>query len=324
MKTLLVTGATGFVGRNLLIREVSRGTRILAPVRSVEKLHAQLRSEFLDASAVEPLPVDPASWHDIRPTHALLSAGVLFGRNRDEYFETNVDWTLGVIEALPDSTTIIVLSSQSAGGPTPIGRSARTEADADTPLTLYGESKLALERAIRQYHAGRPIRILRPPMILGPRDAATASLLKMASGFVRPKPGFRSKEFSFLSVDDVLDAIEAAWEANLRGPHYIAADLTITDWQLIDTAARAARAKGVTLPLPFFLIKALSLLVDSTPALRRSAPSLTRDRAREIWPDRWVVDSSAFRQATGWTSRHGLAQALGDAHRHLEREKKNG
>jgi hypothetical protein len=69
------------------------------------------------------------------------------------------------------------------------------------------------------------------------------------------------------------------------------------------------------------LVKALSVLVDAVPALRRSAPSLTRDRAREIWPDRWVVDSSAFRQATGWSSNRSLSQALEDAHRHLQKEK---
>jgi nucleoside-diphosphate-sugar epimerase len=321
MKTLLVTGATGFVGRNLLLREIAQGSHILAPVRSVEKLRAQFRLEGIDFSAVTPLPVDPSSWGVIQPTHALLSAGVLFARDRDEYFKTNVDWTLGVIEALPESTRVIVLSSQSAGGPTPPGRGARTETDADTPLTWYGQSKLALERAIRQCHANRSIRILRPPMILGPRDAATASLFKMAAGFVRPKPGLRRKEFSFLAVDDVVDAIGSAWEADLPGPHYIAADHTISDWQLIETAARAARARGVTLPLPIFLVKALSVLVDAVPALRRSAPSLTRDRAREIWPDRWVVDSSAFRQATGWSSNRSLSQALEDAHRHLQKEK---
>ena len=35
-------------------------------------------------------------------------------------------------------------------------------------------------------------------------------------------------------------------------------------------------------------------------SLRAKAPSLTRDRAREIWPDRWVVDGSKFARLTGW------------------------
>lgn len=320
MRTLLVTGATGFVGRNLLLQEIARGCRILAPVRDAGKLRSQLESEGVDPSPVVPLPVDPGAWGTIRPTHALLSAGVLFARQAEEYFATNVDWTLRVLEALPESTRTVVLSSQSAGGPTPPGRRARTESDADTPVTLYGQSKLALEQAIGRSAPGRPVAILRPPMILGPRDSATLPLFKMASGWIRTKPGLRGKEFSFLSIEDVLDAIRAAWENDLPGPCYIASDRTITDWELIATAARAARARGITLPLPLAVVKAISLLVDAIPAFRRSAPSLTRDRAKEIWPDRWVVDSAVFRQATGWASRHTLRHALDGAFSHYARE----
>jgi nucleoside-diphosphate-sugar epimerase len=320
MKTLLVTGATGFVGRNLLLREISQGTQILAPVRDAKKLRAQLEIEGFDPSSVTPLDPEPENWTaGIHPTHALLSAGVLFARNRDEYFATNVDWTLRILEALPESARVVVLSSQSAGGPTPHGRAARTESDADTPLTWYGKSKLALERAL-QSQKNRRICILRPPMILGARDTATLPLFKMALGLIRTKPGLRRKEFSFLSVDDVIEAVQSAWSFESPGPHYISAHRTITDWELIDTAARAAGGKGVTLPIPIAVVKAMSLLVDSIPSLRRSAPSLTRDRAKEIWADRWVVDSTAFRRATGWQSRQDLAEALNGAFRHYVRE----
>lgn len=320
MKTLLVTGATGFVGRNLLLREISRGSQILAPVRSAAKLRAQLEAEGLDPRVVTPLDTDPAKWgRSLPPTHALLSAGVLFARRREEYFSTNVDWTLQVLEALPESARIVVLSSQSAGGPTPPGRPARTESDADTPLTWYGKSKLALERAL-QSHKSRRVCMLRPPMILGPRDTATLPLFKMAMGLVRTKPGLRRKEFSFLSVEDVVEAVEAAWNCESPGPHYISAHRTITDWELIETAARTAGGRGVTLPIPIAAVKAMSLLVDSIPSLRQAAPSLTRDRAKEIWPNRWVVDSTAFRRATGWQSRQDLAEALQGAFRHYLRE----
>ena len=320
MKTLLVTGATGFVGRNLLLREISQGTQILAPVRDAKKLRAQLEIEGFDPATVTPLDPEPENWPaGIQPTHALLSAGVLFARHRDEYFATNVDWTLRILEALPESARVVVLSSQSAGGPTPHGRAARTESDADTPLTWYGKSKLALERAL-QSQKNRRICILRPPMILGARDTATLPLFKMALGLIRTKPGLRRKEFSFLSVDDVVEAVQSAWNLESPGPHYISAHRTITDWELIDTAARAAGGKGVTLPIPIAVVKAMSLLVDSIPFLRRSAPSLTRDRAKEIWADRWVVDSTAFRRATGWQSRQDLAEALNGAFRHYVRE----
>lgn len=320
MESLLVTGATGFVGRNLLLREIPSGVLLLAPVRDAAKLRAQLQSEGLDPAAVEALPADPAAWNGIRPSRAVLSAGVLFARNREEYFRTNIDWTLQCIEALPDSCRITVLSSQSAGGPTPHGMAARSESHADAPVTWYGESKLELERAIIKKFPERPIAILRPPMILGPRDSATLPLFKMASGLLRTKPGLRKKQFSFLSVQDTVEAIRASWNAPAGRPFYIAAKNTITDTELIASAAKAARARGATLPVPLALVKAMSVFVDSVPSLRKAAPSLTRDRVREIWPDRWIVDSSSFRAATGWDCKQSLDEALAAAHAHYVRE----
>jgi nucleoside-diphosphate-sugar epimerase len=314
MRTLLLTGATGFVGRNLVLRELSLGTRIFAPVRDPEKLRRQLEAEGLDPSAVTPLSPDPRSWESIHPTHAVLSAGVLFARNRDEYFRVNVDWTLHVLGSLPKGCQTILLSSQSAGGPTPRGKHARSEKDADVPLTWYGQSKGELERAARKAFPERNITILRPPMILGARDTAILPLFKMASGLIRTKPGLRKKTFSFIAVEDVIEAIHTAWESSPTGSYYIAADHTISDFDLIHTAAEAAGARGITLPVPLALVKAMSFIIDSVPALRATAPSLTRDRAREIWPDRWVVDSSAFRHATGWRPTRDLKHALHTAH----------
>jgi len=313
MKTLLLTGATGFVGRNVILRELDLGTRIFAPVREPEKLRLQLAREGLSKDAVTPLSPDPRSWGRIEPTHTLLCAGVLFARNREEYFKTNVDWTLEILRALPETCRTVVLSSQSAGGPTPTGQPSRSESDSDAPLTWYGESKLELEQAIRRFFPTRKITILRPPMILGARDSATLPLFKMGRNFIRTKPGLRKKEFSFIAIEDLVDAISAAFELEASGPFYISSDQTISDFDLIDTAAQAVGGRGVTLPVPLSLVKMASLLVDSIPTLRKLTPSLTRDRAKEIWPDRWVVDSNAFRTATGWRSRHNLSHALHSA-----------
>lgn len=314
MKTLLLTGATGFVGGNMLMQEARMGTRILAPVRSAEKLRCQLAAEGISSENVVALDTDPATWRELRPTHALLSAGVLFARNREEYHSVNVDWTLRVLDALPPDCRIVVLSSQAAGGPTPTGASARTERHADSPITLYGQSKLDLEQGIHRSHSSRPITILRPPMVLGARDTATIPLFKMASGLVRPKPGLGKKEYSFIAVEDLLEAVKTSWESGAKGPFYIASENTITDFELIRTAARAANGRGVTVPLPQVLIKCFSLVVDAVPSLRASAPSLTRDRARDIWADRWVIDSNLFRKTTGWKSTRTLQYSLQSAH----------
>ncbi len=319
--SLLLTGATGFLGRNIVLRALSEGREIFAPVRSPDKLKRQLGFESKDAQGIHVLPPAPDQWPKISPQRAILSGGVLFERNRRDYFYTNVDWTLAILRALPEECHAVVISSQSAGGPTPRGKLSRSEEDPDTPITWYGESKLAMEEAIKREFPKRPITILRPPMILGPRDAATLPLFRMARGRVRIKPGLRAKSYSFLAVEDLVSAIFLALESEpLTQACYVASMHPMTDWQLIASAATACNAKGLTVPVPHFAIRILSGVIDAIPGLRAQAPSLTRDRAREIWADRWVVDGSKFERLTGWRATTGLSDALRAAHRYYVRE----
>lgn len=308
---LLLTGATGFVGRNALLRALPGYGRIFAPVRSEAKLRSQLSGEGVAAENVVALGADPATWGEAAPDHAILGAGVLFARDRQEYFETNVDWKLRVIEALPETCRIVVLSSQSAGGPTPEGCATRSEDDADAPITWYGESKLAMEQAIRERFPHRPIIILRPPMILGPRDQATLPLFKMGAGLVRLKPAWHTKSYSFIAVQDLVEAIFLALAADSLPDRslYVAAPEPITDWQLIASAVQPGKT-GLTLPVPQPAVRLLSAVVDAVPALRAQTPSLTRDRAREIWPPRWVVDGGRFDQWSGWSAKRGLVETM--------------
>ena len=66
----------------------------------------------------------------------------------------------------------------------------------------------------------------------------------------------------------------------------------------------------------------MAAIVDAVPSLRAETPSLTRDRAREIWPDRWVVDSSAFKRASGWNPSISLDEAILSACRNFQKQGK--
>jgi nucleoside-diphosphate-sugar epimerase len=321
--SLLLTGATGFLGRNVLLSALREGLEVFAPVRDSDKLSQQLRFEKQDAQGVRVLPALPQQWPKISPKYAILGAGVLFERARSDYFCTNVDWTLATLRALPEHCPTVVISSQSAGGPTPPGKASRTEEDRDAPITWYGESKLAMEVSIRREFPNRPITILRPPMILGPRDTATLPLFRMARGRVRIKPGLHSKTYSFVAVEDLVPAIFLTLEQeSFARSLYVSSVQKVTDWQLIASAATACNAKGMTLPVPQALVGIFARAMDASPTLRAQAPSLTRDRIREIWPSRWVVDGSKFEQLTGWRAKTDFSDALRAAHSYYVREGK--
>ncbi len=301
---LLITGATGFVGRNLLLRALESGRykKIFACVRDPEKLACQLSDEAVDTDTVVALPWGERIPAGLVVDHAVHCAGVLFARDRDSYFSVNVDQSMRVISSLPSSVRLIVLSSQSAGGPTPANRDARTMDDPDHPLTWYGLSKVAMEEAVNET---RPTAIiLRPPMILGPRDQATLPLFQMAAGKIRPKPGLKTKWYSWIAVEDLVrDLLELLaveqWDAISPRTMYAASPAPVSDRELVECAATQMGGSGLDLPLPHPLLRAVSWLVDAVPALRAATPSLTRDRVKEIFPDRWVVDAELFRAIVG-------------------------
>lgn len=313
MSRLLITGGTGFVGRNCLLHALDRYDDIFVVVRSESKLREQFAAEGISCEKLRFLPADPAAWPALAVDHAILSAGVLFARNREEYFETNVGWISSLVQALPATCRTVVLSSQSAGGPTPDRVHARSETTPDTPITWYGESKLAMEKHLRQTFPDRPITILRPPMVLGARDTATLPLFLMGQGLVRLKPGLSPKSYSFIAVDDLVDAIFTAL-AHPQIPAdtlYVASPTPITDFELIHSAA--SNPRGFTLPVPQIFVRFLSAVIDAVPALRAKTPSLTRDRAREIWKDRWVVDGRAFETFYQWRASQSLTDAMESA-----------
>lgn len=324
---LLVTGATGFIGRTLVLRALADDAvqEIIAPVRSADKLRAQLARE--GATGMRKLRMIKAAapaWNlrDLGPVDRVVHcAGVLFGRSREEYFRVNVDGTLDLLRQLGDTPEVLVLSSQSAGGPTPAGHEAKKLDHPDRPISWYGESKLQMERAVREAGHQR-VRFLRAPMVLGPGDQATLPLFRMVRGKIWIKPGRALKHFSWVSSDDLADAIEAWFErgGGLDVAH-VTSPGTITDAELMLTAGKVSGKKGTLLPVPQFLLKPVAFASKFIPAIGENVPSLTADRAREIWPDRWVIDPDPFHQATGWRGRATLEDTLARTLAWFQREK---
>jgi len=321
--TLLLTGATGFVGRNLLLRVLAekKYEKIYVTVRSLEKLRAQFLGDGFDAIPTNVIPVVGSAHEWKIPAsvgfdHVIHCAGVVFGRDRREYFGVHVDGTLKLLREIGNPERVLILSSQAASGPCPPGHECKSEADVDAPVTWYGESKLEMEKRVVAEFPNMNLLILRPPMVLGARDQATLPLFKMAKKPVHLKPGMRAKYYSFISVDDLVGAMLAAldgqidWVGLERRHFYVASPEVFSDSDLIAGAASAVDSRGVLLRVPQPLLKMVSHVVDRVPAWRRGVPSLTLDRVKEIFPDRWVVSAEGFQTRFKWRAKDSLQSAL--------------
>jgi len=324
---LLLTGVTGFVGRNLLLKVLEEATyeRIYVPVRSVEKFRAQLQGDGFEEipSRVEPVVLSAPDWNFSElpvVDHVIHSAGTIFASSRAEYFKTNVDGTLNLLRSLklaPSSRTVI-LSSQAAAGPCANG-GPRNETHTEAPVTWYGESKLEMERQVTaEFHgqlAEKPYLFLRPPMIFGPRDQATLPLFKMARFPLRVKPGGRPKFFSYLAVSDLVNAIlvtlkAPSWGGLAGRAFFVASQEPVTDEQLISLCGAAQNRSGYLVKIPHKLLWGVSQVVERVPQWRSGIPNLTADRVREIWPERWVVSTENFAQGFQWKANEELTKTI--------------
>lgn len=314
MNTVLVTGASGFVGSNLARRLVGRAERIRCLLRDPSK------PGLLDAPGVEPATGSLRDAERLRS--AIAGCDVVFhvaGRTAalrpDDYAADNVEGTRTVAEACAAQSqppTLVIVSSLAAGGIGTIEQ-PRREADPEEPRSLYGRSKLAAERAATQLADRVPLTILRPPLVFGPGDRAGLQLyLTMRWLPLHMVPGWRGFPMSLVDVRDLCEGLIRAAERGERavrsddpaeisskggrGVYYIGADRTITYRDFGLMSAQAAGWRVAALPLPrrtFWLAGVFGEVVGRV----RGRPALVNyDKGREATAPGWVCDDAKIRR----------------------------
>lgn len=318
---LFLTGSTGFVGFTILLESLRNPLidHLTASVRNPSKLLSLLASEGFPSPPpkLSIIQGDTSQWNlpssDFSPTACIHCAGTLFSHDPAAYFRDNVDGTLNLLAQLPPSCQTILLSSQSAAGPSPSFSQPLHENDPCAPISFYGKSKYQMELAVgKKFASSRPILVLRPPIILGPRDSASLPLFRMAKSPVCFKPGSQEKTLSWISVNDLVSALFTALrkDSPSSGTYFVAATDPTTDSTLIREAAQTLGKNPVILPIPKLLLKSIARLSSLFPAIGKSVPSLTPDRCQELFHDAWVVSPSRFQNDFSWQASESLPTTL--------------
>ncbi|WHF53051.1 NAD-dependent epimerase/dehydratase family protein [Chryseobacterium gotjawalense] len=189
MNKLIITGASGFVGRNL--------------------------SQFLKTKnwEINELSLRNKDWSNAIPTEAKAIIH-LAGKAHDtanssdasSYFEINTELTKRIFEFFLESKIhdFIYFSSVKAVADTVEG--TLLENVIGNPKTLYGQSKLLAEEYIleQKLPEGKRIFIIRPCMIHGPGNKGNLNLLYkvVEKGIPWPLAAFNNQR-SFLSIDNL-------------------------------------------------------------------------------------------------------------------------
>lgn len=317
---LLITGATGFIGRALVARLVRRlpPDLLSLPVRDA----ARAERSGLPAAAVVETELDGGP----RLRDAAAGAGVVVhlagavrACSRRELDAANVDATTRLLEVLPAHARFVLVSSLAAAGPSVDGARTSEPAAACAPVSHYGESKRQGELALlaEAARSQREWLVLRPCLVYGPGDAATALLFRQATGPLCAVP-WRPRPLSTLHVEDLCDAIELALARTAASGTFLPVAGEVSDThRLMRSIADACGRRARLVSVPDHVVECAGSVADVVSRMRRRPSYFSRDKAREITAAGWVADTEPARLRLGFTARIGLQRGLGDVAREV-------
>ena len=340
--TLLLTGATGFVGMELLARELrDPDRRVLALIRAEDpshaalRLHETLRSVFGAAEAYAPRVTAiagdlerPGLGLDERDVAALDDVSEIIHGAASVSFELslrrsraiNVEGTRRMLELaarLPRLRRFTYVSTAYVAGE---HRGTFGEHDLDVGQRFrnpYEQSKFEAERLVRSYADRLPVTIVRPSIVVGDRHSGwTASfnvlywpLRALSKGAYPILPARRSAPVDVVSVDYVADAICAlhALPDTVGGTfHLTASGAASSIGELLDLAVARLGCRRPPLVSPALYRRVLHPLALCCAGSRRRRFLRATERYLPYFAIDVRYDDACARAAL---DRHGIAPA---------------
>jgi len=305
-----VTGGTGFVGAHLVQALRARGDAVTCLVRSPGKADALgwtevrlVRGDLDDAAALREGCADADVIYHV--------AGRISGRDLHEFMRANRDGTANLLEATAPGWQgrFVLVSSLAAGGPTVPGQPI-DEARPPSPVTPYGQSKLAAEVLVRTMAPSWTI--VRPPAVYGEWDREVLKAFKLARWGFTPVFGDGSQELSVIYAGDLAGALVAAATAPAAANrlYYAAHPSVTTSRGLVRAIGRAVGREPRIVPLPGPIARGLLWTIGTMAHLGGRATVLSGDKAAEFLAPAWTCRPDALMRDTGWRAEVDLDTGL--------------
>jgi dihydroflavonol-4-reductase len=314
-----VTGATGFIGSELVRQIRARGDAVTALVRPTSSPTRHEELQQLGVRSVEgDLSSDAALAEAVRDADLVIHlAALVKARQPSDYYQVNVDGTRRLVSALaelPDPPRAVLCSSLTAAGPT------LNQAGESGPVSYYGRSKLAAEHAARDFADRVPLVIVRPPIVYGPGDTEfLPSILPMARLGIMLQAGRGQKLYSLIHVSDLCSALLAAAERapTLSVDDQTAGLYTVSDGvehsteDICDALAHAlGRRRLAIIPAPDAAVYVAAAGSELFARIRGTVPIFNRDKAREMRCSAWTCTTDRAASDLGFTARIPLRDGL--------------
>lgn len=320
-KRVLVIGAGGFAGGFIVEEGLRRGLEVWAGVR------ASTSREYLADSRIKFLTLDFENPHSLSSAlGATLPAGekwdwIIYNLGATkaisfaDFSRINYDYLRDFTDALKVTGMVperfLFISSLSVLGPgDEKGYTPFTEKSIPRPNTKYGASKLKAEMQLAM--SGIPYIILRATGIYGPRDKDYFLMFKSIARGVDFSVGYRKQLLTFIYVEDLARAIYDALQRGRVGETYnVAEPRTYSQKEFRQMTVKAlGKSFALGIPMPLWLVKAVSTIAEKWGVARMKPSTLNRDKFNILKQRNWAVDVSKARNDFGFNPMVGLDEGI--------------
>jgi nucleoside-diphosphate-sugar epimerase len=322
---LLVTGASGFLGRHIVAQAVQRGHDVRAQVRPVSSVKSLGWEGHPKVEVVRADLRSKAGLDDmVRGCDAVISNAACKAGDFYSQFAGTVITTENVIEAMVNTGVdrLVAVSTFSVYGF--LKMSDRALLDEESPIDddpvdrdEYAQTKLVQERLAREFakeHNGK-VTIVRPGVVYG-KDNTWTARIGMELGTNRCLVVGGGTLLPITYVENCAQAIVLAAEKEqaIGQTYNIVDDSLPTHRQYLNALNRHREPRMKSLPMPWLVMRLLAAtaLGVNKIFLGRQAkiPSILRPAALHARCKPAKYTNKLLKDSLGWSPHYGLEEAL--------------
>ena len=301
---IVVTGASGFVGKSLIEKLNQKSILTTAVGRKLTSSNAKVFIAIPDFSEKniwqQPLIDCEVVIHLAARVHVMREVAE---SPLEAFRAVNLNGTVNLAQAAAKAGVkrFIYVSSIKVNGEFTTNKKF-IETDIPNPLDSYAISKWESEKTLRKIEkeTGMEVVILRPPLVYGPGVKANfASLLKLVyRGVPLPLANINNKR-SLIYLGNLVDAIiTCTIHPKAVGQTYLVSDNEdVSMAQLIKQIAFSLNQHSYLFPFPISIMRFFAKSIGKITSFDRLTQSL-------------VVDSSKIRRELDWQPPFSMAQGL--------------
>ena len=324
-KSILITGAGGFIGGFLVEEALKRGYDTWAAVRSTtsreflqdERIHF-IELDYSDQDRLEEtLREKMGEWG--RWDYIVHNLGVTKSTNYLDFERVNYGYLRTLVDALQNTCmtpeVFLMMSSLSVMGP---GDEKEykpfTDSDIPAPNTYYGVSKLKAEAYLQSIEAF-PYTIFRCTGVYGPHERDYYLMIKSIKRGFDFSVGFEKQMLTFIYVKDLVTGVMDALERGpLRRPYFISEDRAYTQQEFRKIVCEELGKKFVIpVTCPLWLVKVVCRIAEWIGKVTMKPSTLNRDKFKILKQRNWQCDTSSARRDFNFTPKYPLREGIREA-----------